>query len=182
MTYDLCHGGHMVAEYPLLHSSCRWVMDSPAPVEMYDICWFVFVLGWLKPPAAHQWANAGMAMDKRAHAHAHALHQAGSEKKAGHECSMSDHALFCKRLSRLCLNRAFRWLRDHMGSNPCHPHACPQIPCLRHKMIRQSTLFVVLSLAFVLDAAGEAHPPLEAQVAEAVAGLQAFLSLLWMMG
>ena len=22
MTYDLCHGGHMVAEYPLLHTPC----------------------------------------------------------------------------------------------------------------------------------------------------------------
>ena len=24
MTYDLCHGGHMVAEYPLLHTPCQY--------------------------------------------------------------------------------------------------------------------------------------------------------------
>ena len=23
MTYDLCHGGHMVAEYPLLHTPAK---------------------------------------------------------------------------------------------------------------------------------------------------------------
>ena len=28
MTYDLCHGGHMVAEYPLLHTPHPW-LDAP---------------------------------------------------------------------------------------------------------------------------------------------------------
>ena len=36
MTYDLCHGGHMVAEYPLLHTpgvppNIRLVPLSPYP-------------------------------------------------------------------------------------------------------------------------------------------------------
>ena len=31
MTYDLCHGGHMVAEYPLLHTP----PDHPAAIDLW---------------------------------------------------------------------------------------------------------------------------------------------------
>ena len=33
MTYDLCHGGHMVAEYPLLHTP--FVIPPPAIPHSY---------------------------------------------------------------------------------------------------------------------------------------------------
>ena len=31
MTYDLCHGGHMVAEYPLLHTPRTPPTELPIP-------------------------------------------------------------------------------------------------------------------------------------------------------
>ena len=34
MTYDLCHGGHMVAEYPLLHT-----LQSPPPLGGEMVTW-----------------------------------------------------------------------------------------------------------------------------------------------
>ena len=35
MTYDLCHGGHMVAEYPLLHTPPRQTKTRPPYVVVY---------------------------------------------------------------------------------------------------------------------------------------------------
>ena len=34
MTYDLCHGGHMVAEYPLLHTPGGPACRRPAEEQM----------------------------------------------------------------------------------------------------------------------------------------------------
>ena len=119
---------------------------------MCDISWFVLALGWLKPPAAHRWANAGTATPPVCMCVHRVRNRLGR--------SVPYRALFRKRMPRFQVvvgAHEVKFLVISMSR--------PQIHCLRHKMIRRSMVFVVLSL-----------------VAEAVAGLQAFSSLLWMMG
>ena len=60
MTYDLCHGGHMVAEYPLLH--------TPSSVPIFQAGFGLGlsggqcapILGFLRPFGGDSWTYCGV--------------------------------------------------------------------------------------------------------------------------